>query len=74
MKIFEMPVVEFYTNGAFRSSICNCLYGNKTQQYFGAVQLILDDYLDLIVEETTDETGTTSDDDNIHVSFRGLLI
>ena len=39
MKIFEMPVGEFYTNGTFLSNICNCLYGNKTQQYFGAVQL-----------------------------------
>ena len=42
MKIFEMPIAEFYTNGAFLSNICNCLYGNKTQQYFGAVQLMLD--------------------------------
>ena len=25
MKIFEMPVGEFYTNGAFLSNICNCL-------------------------------------------------
>ena len=63
MKVFEMPVVEYYTNGAFLSNICNCLYGNKTQQYFGAVQLMLDEYLDLIVEETSDETETTSDDD-----------
>ena len=38
MKIFEMPIGEFYTNGAFLSNICNCLYGNKTKQYFGAVQ------------------------------------
>ena len=65
MKIFEMPVVEFYTNGAFLSNTCNCLYGNKTQQYFQAVQLMLDDYLDLILEETSDETETTSDDDDV---------
>ena len=64
MKIFEMPVAEFYTNGEFLSNICNYLYGNKTQQYFGAVQLTLDDYLDLVVEETSDETETTSDDDD----------
>ena len=37
MKNFEMPVAEFCTNGTFLSNICNCLYGNKTQQYFGAV-------------------------------------
>ena len=65
MKIFEIPVAEFYTNGAFLSNIFNCLYGNKTQQYFGAVQLTLDDYLDLIVEETSDETETTVDDDDV---------
>ena len=65
MKIFEMPVVEFYTNGLFLSNICNCLHGNKTQQYFGAVQLMLDDYLYLIAEETSDETETTSDDDDV---------
>ena len=65
MKIFEMPIAEFYTNGAFLSNICNCLYGNKTQQYFGAVQLTLDKYLDMIQEETSDETETTVDNDNV---------
>ena len=65
MNIFEMPVAEFYTNGVFLSNICKCLYGNKTKYYFEAVQLTLDDYLDLIVEETSDETGTTSDDDDV---------
>ena len=25
MKIFEMPVANYYTNGAFLSNICNCL-------------------------------------------------
>ena len=63
MKIFEMPVAEFHTNGTFLSNICNCLYGNKTQQYFGAVQLTLDEYLDFVVEGTSDETMTTSDDE-----------
>ena len=63
MKIFEMPVGEFYTNGMFLSNICNCLYGNKTQQYFGALQLTLDEYFDLVVEGTSDETSTTTDDE-----------
>ena len=63
MKIFEMPVGEFYTNGAFLSNICNCLYGNKTQQYFGAVQLTLDEYFDLVMEDTSDETSTTTEDE-----------
>ena len=31
MKIFDMPVGEFCTNGTFLSNICNCLYGNKMQ-------------------------------------------
>ena len=63
MKIFKMPVVEFYTNGAFLRNICNCLYGNKTQHYFGAVQLMLDENLDLIVEKTSDKTETTINND-----------
>ena len=63
MKIFEMPVGEFYTNGAFLSNICNCLYGNKTQQYFGAIQLTTDEYFDLVMEGTSDETSTTTEDE-----------
>ena len=63
MKIFEMPVGEFYTNGAFLSNICNCLYGNKMQQYFGAVQLTLDEYSDLVVAETSDKTSSTTNDE-----------
>ena len=65
MKIFDMPVAEFYTNGAFLSNICNCHYRNKTQQYFGAVQLMLDEYLDLMLEETSDETETRVDNDDV---------
>ena len=65
MKIFEMPAGEFYTNGAFLSNICNCLYGNKTQQYFGAVQLTLDEYFDLVVAGTSDKTSTTTDDEEL---------
>ena len=67
MKIFEMPIAELYTNGAFLSNICNCLYGNKTQQYFGVVQLMLDEYLDLILDETSDETETTVDNDDVSI-------
>ena len=63
MKIFEMPVTEYYMNGAFLSNICNCLYGNKTQQYFGAIQLSRDEYLDLVVDRTSEETATTSDEE-----------
>ena len=63
MKICEMPVGKFYTNGAFLSNKCNCLYGNKTQQYFEAIQLTLDEYFDLVMEGTSDETSTTTDDE-----------
>ena len=63
MKIFEMPVTKYNMNGTFLSNICNCLYGNKTQQYFGTIQLTLDEYLDLVVDGTNDETATTSDDE-----------
>ena len=62
MKIFEMPIGKFYTNGAFLSNICNCLYGNKNQQYLGAIQLSLDEYFDLVMEGTSNETSTTTDD------------
>ena len=65
MKIYEMPIAEFYMHGAFLSNICNCLYGNKTQQYFEAVQLMLDEYLDLILDETSNKTEATADDDDI---------
>ena len=36
---------------------------DKAQQYFGAVQLMLDEYLNLIVEQKSDKTQTTSDND-----------
>ena len=65
MKIFEMPVGEFYMNGAFLSNICNCLYGNKMQQYFGAIQLTLDEYFDLVVAETCNNTSTTTNDEEL---------
>ena len=35
----------------------------KHKQYFGAIQLTLDEYLDLVVEGTSDETATTSNDE-----------
>ena len=62
IKIVEMPVGKFHTNGTFLSNIYNCLYGNKMQQYFRAIQLTLDKYFHLVVEGTSDETSTTTDD------------
>ena len=45
MKIFKCPVVQYYVNAAFLSNLRNCLLGSKTQQYFGATQLTIDEYL-----------------------------
>ena len=33
------------------------------QQYFGAIQLTLDEYFDLVMEGTSNETSTTTDDE-----------
>ena len=65
MKIFEMPIAEFYTNGALLSNIGNCLYGHQTQQYFGVVQLTLDEYLKWTLDKTSNETETTVDDGDV---------
>ena len=48
MKIFQCPVAQYYINVAFLSNIRNCLLGNKTQQYFNAQQLTIDEYLGLV--------------------------
>ena len=49
MKIFKCPVAQYYVYAAFLSSLCNCLLGSRTQQYFGATQLTIDEYLLLCV-------------------------
>ena len=43
MKNFKCPVVQYYVNAAFFSNLCNCLLGSRTQQYFGATQLTIDE-------------------------------
>ena len=48
MKVFQCPVAQYYINVAFLSNIRNCLLGNKTQQYFNAQQLTIDEYLGLV--------------------------
>ena len=48
MKIFQCPVAQYYINAAFLSNIQNCLLGNRTQQYFNAQQLTIDEYLGLV--------------------------
>ena len=49
MKIFKCPVGQYYVNAAFLSNLRNCLLGSRTQQYFGATQLTIDEYLLLCV-------------------------
>ena len=48
MKIFQCPVAQYYINVVFLSNIQNCLLGNRTQQYFNAQQLTIDEYLGLV--------------------------
>ena len=45
MKIFKCPVAQYYVNAAFLSNLSNCLLGSRTQQYFGATQLTIEEYL-----------------------------
>ena len=54
MKIFQCPVAQYYINAAFLSNLRNCLLGNKTQQYFNAQQLTIDEYLGLVGNDTID--------------------
>ena len=55
MKIFQCPVAQYYINAAFLSNLRNCLLGNKTQQYFNAKQLTIDEYLALVEHHTIDD-------------------
>ena len=48
MKIFECPVAQYYLNAAFLCNLHNCLVGSKTQSYFNAQQLTIDEYLGLV--------------------------
>ena len=48
MKIFECPVAQYYIIAAFLCNLHNCLVGSKTQSYFNAQQLTIDEYLGLL--------------------------
>ena len=54
MKIIECPVAQYYIIAAFLCNLCNCLVGSKTQSYFNAQQLTIDEYLGLVTDATTD--------------------
>ena len=56
MKTFECPVAQYYIIAAFLCNLCNCLVGSKTQSYFNAQQLTIDEYLGLVnVDQVMDE-------------------
>ena len=64
MKIFQCPVAQYYINAAFLSNIQNCLLGNRTQQYFNAQQLTINEYLGLVGNDNiVDEDMETDGDD-----------
>ena len=62
MKIFQCPVAQYYINAAFLSNIRNCLLGNKTQQYFNAQQLTIDEYLHLVVTDSVVDDDMETED------------
>ena len=64
MKIFQYPVAQYYVNAAFLSNIQNCLLGNKTQQYFSAQQLTIDEYLGLVGNDNVDNEDMETDGDD----------
>ena len=64
MKIFQCPVAQYYINAAFFSNIQNCLLGNKTQQYFNAQQLTIDEYLGLVGNDNVVDKDMETDGDD----------
>ena len=62
MKIFQCPVAQYYINAAFLSNIRNCLLGNKTQQYFNAQQLTIDEYLGLVGNDSVVDDDMETED------------
>ena len=64
MKIFQWPVAQYYINAAFLSNIRNCLLGNRTQQYFNAQQLTIDEYLGLVGNDNIVNEDMETDGDD----------
>ena len=53
MKIFQFPVAQYYTVGAFLTNLHTCSYGSETCSYFGCAQpddgrLTMEQYLALV--------------------------
>ena len=56
MKIFECLVPQYYIIVAFLCNLRNCLEVSKTQSYFNAQQLTIDEYLGLVnVDQVMDK-------------------
>jgi hypothetical protein len=50
MKVFKIPVAQFYICGAFLTNLRNCYYGGQISQYFcDDARLTIDEYLALVV-------------------------
>ena len=64
MKIFQCPVAQYYVNAAFLSNIQNCLLGYRTQQYFNAQQLTIDEYLGLVGNDNVDDEDMETNDED----------
>ena len=47
MRIFQSLVGQYYVNTAFLCNLRNCLLGNKTENYFEAHQMTIEEYLAL---------------------------
>jgi len=48
MKIFEVPVAQYYVVAAFFTNIRNCIYGSQTMEYFDAVTFQVHEYINLV--------------------------
>ena len=48
LRIFQSLVVQYYVNTAFLCYLSNCLIGNKTQNYFNAHQMTIEECLALV--------------------------
>jgi nuclease HARBI1 len=61
MKIFKMPLAQYYMVGRFFQNIRVCFYGNETSNFFDAIPMSIDQYLSLI--KTEDEIEDEIEED-----------
>lgn len=48
MRVFKVPVAQYYMNAAFLTNLRSCCMGNKTSHYFNIAPPTLQEYLDLV--------------------------